>query len=209
MKWVIDEPQSFRISENDVVKEDFQKRRLPYLYLYGTDIGKVGNERTEETNSSITNVNHPNAINNGAKDLWKGLTYDYQEHVTISSNDSSGRSDDSNEADIRKKLYIEDLTTRKDVYGLCGECFRPGTGRHWCQTYIERHQTNSDIQIQMQKYVSVRVDKLNCNSNDNRFKITRTHPQAIYASRSLNFKDLPKPVNAPKSALDSLQINDE
>ncbi|CAG8619947.1 7134_t:CDS:2, partial [Funneliformis caledonium] len=142
--------------------------------------------------SSITNVNHPNAINNSAKDLWKGLTYDYQEHVTISSNDSSGRSDNSNEADIRKKLYIEDLTTRKDVYGLCENRL---TAKELYQTLhkldIERHQTNSDIQIQMQKYISVRVDKLNCNSNDNQFKITQTHSQAIYTT------------------LDSLQINDE
>ncbi|CAI2189751.1 16555_t:CDS:2, partial [Funneliformis geosporum] len=62
----------------------------------------------------ITSVNHPNAINNDAKDLWKGLTYDYQEHVTISPNGSSDRIDDTNETDIRKKIFIEDLRTRKD-----------------------------------------------------------------------------------------------
>ena len=28
---------------------------------------------------------------------------------------------------------MEDLETRKEVYGICGECNEPGTGRKWCQ----------------------------------------------------------------------------
>ena len=32
-----------------------------------------------------------------------------------------------------KEVYIEDLEKRKEVYGICGECNEPGTGRKWCQ----------------------------------------------------------------------------
>ena len=28
---------------------------------------------------------------------------------------------------------MEDLETRKKVYGICGECNKPGTGFDWCQ----------------------------------------------------------------------------
>jgi hypothetical protein len=28
---------------------------------------------------------------------------------------------------------MEDLEKRKQVYGICGECNDPGTGRRWCQ----------------------------------------------------------------------------
>jgi len=29
---------------------------------------------------------------------------------------------------------MEDLEKRKEVYGICGECNEPGTGRRWCQS---------------------------------------------------------------------------
>ena len=32
-----------------------------------------------------------------------------------------------------KEIYIEDLEKRKEVYGICGECNKPGTGDSWCQ----------------------------------------------------------------------------
>jgi hypothetical protein len=32
-----------------------------------------------------------------------------------------------------KVVYMEDLEKRKDAYGICGECYEPGTGYHWCQ----------------------------------------------------------------------------
>jgi hypothetical protein len=28
---------------------------------------------------------------------------------------------------------MEDLEKRKQVYGICGECNKPGTGERWCQ----------------------------------------------------------------------------
>jgi hypothetical protein len=31
-------------------------------------------------------------------------------------------------------IYMEDLKKRKEVYGICGECKKPGTGCKWCQS---------------------------------------------------------------------------
>src|SRR6266480_3782972 len=28
---------------------------------------------------------------------------------------------------------MKDLKKRKEVYGICGECNQPGTGKYWCQ----------------------------------------------------------------------------
>ncbi len=28
---------------------------------------------------------------------------------------------------------MEDIEKRKEVYGICGECYEPGAGWHWCQ----------------------------------------------------------------------------
>jgi hypothetical protein len=28
---------------------------------------------------------------------------------------------------------MEDLEKRKEAYGICGECYEPGTGRNWCK----------------------------------------------------------------------------
>ncbi|CAI2188583.1 9093_t:CDS:2, partial [Funneliformis geosporum] len=276
----------------------------------------------------ITSVNHPNAINNDAKDLWKGLTYDYQEHVTISPNGSSDRIDDTNETDIRKKIFIEDLRTRKDVkheniayenkindlsymakglndihnagkihkdlhpgnilltayitpyisdLGMCQPVNQPSIkeGIYGVLPYIDpevlrghQYTKSSDIYslgIIMNEYFSEELPYANkshdiylaieiCGGQrpkisedtpkplanlikrcwdprvENRptakqlyqtlhkldierhqTNITQTHPQAIYTSRFLNYKDLLKTVNAlntPKSALDSLRISD-
>ena len=31
-------------------------------------------------------------------------------------------------------IYMEDLEKRKEVYGICGECNEPGTGKRWCKS---------------------------------------------------------------------------
>ena len=31
-------------------------------------------------------------------------------------------------------VFMEDLEKRKQAYGICGECNKPGTGQYWCQT---------------------------------------------------------------------------
>ena len=30
-------------------------------------------------------------------------------------------------------VHVEDLEMRKEAYGICGECYEPGTGWHWCK----------------------------------------------------------------------------
>jgi hypothetical protein len=32
-----------------------------------------------------------------------------------------------------KIIYVKDLEKRKEAYGICGECNKPGTGSRWCQ----------------------------------------------------------------------------
>ncbi|CAB4414448.1 unnamed protein product [Rhizophagus irregularis] len=59
------------------------------------------------------------------KDLWKSTDDDkYQLHVTISTIDSTIKSENVDE----RVVYIEDLEKRKQAYGICGECKEPGTG---------------------------------------------------------------------------------
>ncbi|GBB91921.1 hypothetical protein RclHR1_19380005 [Rhizophagus clarus] len=64
------------------------------------------------------------------EDLWDNFDSDeYQEHVTISTIDSTTESKDAD----KRIVYIEDLEKRKQVYGICGECNEPGTGWKWCR----------------------------------------------------------------------------
>ncbi|CAB4443348.1 unnamed protein product [Rhizophagus irregularis] len=57
-----------------------------------------------------------------AKNLWKYVDpKQYQEHVTISTIDSTSELEDSDE----RIVYMKDLEKRKKVYGICGECNEP------------------------------------------------------------------------------------
>ncbi|GBC10553.1 hypothetical protein RclHR1_09710004 [Rhizophagus clarus] len=60
----------------------------------------------------------------------------YQDHVIISTIGSKTSNTELEVAD-EKIIYMEDLETRKQVYGICGECNEPGTGWEWCQPYID------------------------------------------------------------------------
>ncbi|PKK65952.1 hypothetical protein RhiirC2_785423, partial [Rhizophagus irregularis] len=53
----------------------------------------------------------------------------------------------------------------------------------------------------------IRKEKFKNRSNEDKFKNFKTHPQAIYTSRLLNFKNLPKPVNS--SDVPSFQVNSD
>ncbi|CAB4380345.1 unnamed protein product [Rhizophagus irregularis] len=74
-------------------------------------------------------------------------------------------------------IYMDEIEKRKEVYGICGECNEPGT----------------DFLNEIKSYLQIYSESI------------KTHPQAIYTSRLLNFKDLPEPVNS--SDLSSFQIN--
>ncbi|PKY50485.1 hypothetical protein RhiirA4_466989, partial [Rhizophagus irregularis] len=66
-----------------------------------------------------------------SKENLKETNYEYQYHVITNSIDSTT---ELIEEAKYKVVYMNDLEKRKQVYGICGECNEPGTGRQWCQT---------------------------------------------------------------------------
>ncbi|UZO03391.1 uncharacterized protein OCT59_023798 [Rhizophagus irregularis] len=55
---------------------------------------------------------------------------------------------------------------------------------------------NSEIYFQIEECDKIRKEKFKNRSNEDKSKSFKTHPQAIYTSRLLNFNSLPKPVNS-------------
>ncbi|PKK60340.1 hypothetical protein RhiirC2_870977 [Rhizophagus irregularis] len=66
---------------------------------------------------------------------------------------------------------------------------------------------NSEIYYQIKECDKIREEKFENRSNEDKSKSFKTHPQAIYTSRLLNFKSLPKPVNS--SDLSSFQFSSD
>src|SRR2546423_1172804 len=61
----------------------------------------------------------------------------------------------------------------------------------------ELFDKNSEIYTQIKEYEEIRKNKLRNSSNEDiKPKNTQTHPQAIYTSSLLSFKNLPIPVNS-------------
>ncbi|PKY37169.1 hypothetical protein RhiirB3_461685, partial [Rhizophagus irregularis] len=79
------------------------------------------------------------------------------------------------------------------------------TAKELYQILKKWNETN-EIRSQMREcYKKIREKKLKNRSNLNKSESIKTHPQAIYTSRLLNFKNLPEPVNS--SDLSSFQVN--
>ena len=68
-----------------------------------------------------------------------------------------------------------------------------------------KYDYDSKIKSQIRECEKIRENKLKNSSSENKPKNIQTHPQAIYTSRLLNFKNLPEPVNS--SDLSSLQYD--
>ncbi|UZN99955.1 uncharacterized protein OCT59_001214 [Rhizophagus irregularis] len=66
---------------------------------------------------------------------------------------------------------------------------------------------NSEIYFQLKECDKIRKEKIKNRSNEDKSKSFQMHPQAIYTSRLLNFKNLPKPVNSLD--LSSFQFNSD
>ncbi|POG77962.1 kinase-like domain-containing protein [Rhizophagus irregularis DAOM 181602=DAOM 197198] len=60
----------------------------------------------------------------------------------------------------------------------------------------EKENENSEISYQIKECEKIKENKLKNRTNENQSKNLQTHPQAIYTSRLLNFKNLPEPVNS-------------
>ncbi|CAB4414750.1 unnamed protein product [Rhizophagus irregularis] len=71
----------------------------------------------------------------------------------------------------------------------------------------EDSEDNSEICSQIKECDRIRKEKFKNRSNEDKSKNFKTHPQAIYTSRLLNFKNLPKPVNS--SDLSSFQFSSD
>ncbi|CAB4413961.1 unnamed protein product [Rhizophagus irregularis] len=66
---------------------------------------------------------------------------------------------------------------------------------------------DDEINSQMWEYKEIREKKFKNRSNGNNSESIKTHPQAIYTSRLLSFKNLPKPINS--SDLTTFQVNSD
>ncbi|PKC55730.1 kinase-like protein [Rhizophagus irregularis] len=66
---------------------------------------------------------------------------------------------------------------------------------------------NSKIYFQIKECDKIRKEKFKNRSNEDKSKSFKTHPQAFYTSRLLNFKNLPKPINS--SDVPSFQVNSD
>ncbi|CAB4404783.1 unnamed protein product [Rhizophagus irregularis] len=73
--------------------------------------------------------------------------------------------------------------------------------------YNGANSKNSEIYFQIEECDKIRKEKFKNRSNEDKSKSFKTHPQAIYTSRLLNFKNLPKPVNS--SDLSSSQFSSD
>jgi serine/threonine protein kinase len=69
----------------------------------------------------------------------------------------------------------------------------------------EDSEDNSEICSQIKECDKIREEKFKKRSNEDKSKNFKTHSQAFYTSRLLNFKNLPKPVNS--SDLSSFQFS--
>ena len=75
------------------------------------------------------------------------------------------------------------------------------TAKELCQILVKwdeevRIDKSGEICFQIEEYKKIRKNKLKNSSSENKPKNIQTHPQAIYTSRLLNFKNLPEPVNS-------------
>ncbi|GES97765.1 kinase-like domain-containing protein [Rhizophagus clarus] len=100
-------------------------------------------------------------------------------------------------ADLIMKCWdakLENRPTVKELYQVITKLHK------------EQWKTGGEFDSQMYKYKKIR-NKVKNGSNKNKSENIKTHPQAIYTSRLLNFKNLPEPVNS--SGLSSFKVNSD
>ena len=86
--------------------------------------------------------------------------------------------------------------TAKELYEILYEWY----------SYI--YYKSGEIYSQVEECEKIRENKLKNKSNEDKSKNFQTHPQAIYSSRLLNFKNLPEPVNSSELLVNSLNSLD-
>ncbi|UZO08946.1 uncharacterized protein OCT59_029189 [Rhizophagus irregularis] len=94
---------------------------------------------------------------------------------------------------------IKNRPTAKELYQLLKKWYD--------DMYTAKYNSEAEIYIQTNECDKIREEKFKNRSNEEKSKSFKTHPQAIYTSRLLNFKNLPKPVNS--SDLTSFQFSSD
>ncbi|GBB99652.1 hypothetical protein RclHR1_00360001, partial [Rhizophagus clarus] len=103
------------------------------------------------------------------------------------SKDSKDSEDDEDIENVRDNENNEDCENNKN-------------------TKDNENSQKSEIYFQIKECDKIGEKKFKTRSNfENKSKSIQTHPQAIYTSRLINFKNLPKPVNS--TDLSAIQIN--
>ncbi|CAB4427270.1 unnamed protein product [Rhizophagus irregularis] len=96
---------------------------------------------------------------------------------------------------------IKNRPTTKELYQILNEW------KNEIRSTNSQNSQNSEIYHQTNECDKTREEKFKNRSNEDKSKSFKTHPQAIYTSRLLNFKNLPKPVNS--SDLSSFQFSSD
>ncbi|POG80186.1 kinase-like domain-containing protein [Rhizophagus irregularis DAOM 181602=DAOM 197198] len=87
---------------------------------------KIFKKKPRNTSMEILNK----SFKEKPRNLWKYVDWDkYHTHATVSSIDSTTKSDDIDD----RIIYMDEIEKRKEIFGICGECNEPGTGGYWCQ----------------------------------------------------------------------------
>ncbi|GBC22593.2 kinase-like domain-containing protein [Rhizophagus irregularis DAOM 181602=DAOM 197198] len=112
-----------------------------------------------------------------------------------------------NEIKSHLQIYLEDIV---QCFGITQDPNnKEPTTKELYQTLDDLYSSvkNSEIRFQIEEYNKIREEKFKNRSNEDESKSFKTHPQAIYTSRLLSFKNLPKPVNS--SDLSSFQFSSD
>jgi serine/threonine protein kinase len=139
---------------------------------------------------------------------YSDIPYDYVLTVNIFQGLRPKISEDTPKllADLIMKCWdakAENRPTAKELYQILKKWYSEcGGGGDYDDSSSDELDNNSEIYAQIKECEKIRKSKLKNRSDKDK---PQTHPQAIYTSRLLNFKNLPEPVNS--SDLSSIQYN--
>ncbi|PKB97325.1 hypothetical protein RhiirA5_433349 [Rhizophagus irregularis] len=111
------------------------------------------------------------------KNLWNAYSGKYQDHVTISTIDSTIKSENVDE----RVVYIEDLEKRKQAYGICGEFIKKQHDYLEKKNYLGKSSSNTkssrngekerETSVEtVQKYKEKSSDEYRDNQKNNRHR---------------------------------------
>ncbi|GBC25968.2 kinase-like domain-containing protein [Rhizophagus irregularis DAOM 181602=DAOM 197198] len=222
---------------------------------------KIFKKKPRNTSMEILNK----SFKEKPRNLWKYVDWDkYHTHATVSSIDSTTKSDDIDD----RIIYMDEIEKRKEIFAKWPEgrigywdiehrkwiratnyevalksldnsseiSLRPKISEGIPKLFVdlimkcwdakaenrptakELYQVlkkwdkeggiNSEIYFQMNEYEKIRKHKLESKSSENMSESKKSHPQAIYTSRLLNFKNLPEPLNSSDLSLFQLNSDD-